>query len=779
MKRFLAGSLAALMLASAPLAVSAERYGTITRSTDAAASDTVSEENRLKQILYAVKSVIDIPEEYTEFEYDIYTRYDEETWSLNWAVEDYGKSISVEADQYGNITRYNEFIRNNKTKAPTVYRKEAMETAYNFVEKLYPEIMDELELYNDDVSSNTYRFYFRRVVNGLPYDRNTVNVIVDYTTGRVKQFRIDWEHDAEFDTTDDIITLDDAVAKWKEDFKLDLKYCIFADYDNDGKFMQATAKLVYMNSGTQTDILAKSGEYLEKSYGWTTNDKDMEITENAVFGEAASDNLSAGSSVKFNESELERMAELEGYITIDEADKAVRTYKQLALDDSFTLSSYSKGTKYMPYSDNENRPVIWNLRYTGKVTEGSFETITARASVNAETGELLSFSTYKKYSYFDENGNFVKPTLKLDSDSAQALADEFLKTVNPERYKSLEFSDSTPEYSIDYISSEYGKTDSENDGWYYTTASVAYNRIQNGFEVNGNGASVTVDCVDGKITRYSVEWTDELTFDAEKQSVDFDAARDAYIENSDKQLEYIRYTVYLYDEAADSDNAEKDLYYGEYSDIRTRNETRLVYTFNIPFYAVSAVDGKPLEYSAKYFNKPTDEPFGGYNDIENHWAQDKIELLSDIDVLLPAESFNPDEAVTQKEFALMLMSASNFYTEIDTYAELDSRVGELISYMNNNSLTDEDIEPDAPLMRKDAAKFIMRAMGYEKIANIGDIFKTDFLDNDSIDPAYIGYVAIAKALGIINGSDGFFNGDESITKAESVVLIYNYMNADK
>lgn len=777
MKRFLAGTLAALMLASAPLTVGAERYGTITR--EVASNENVSEENRLKQVLTAVKSVIDIPEEYTEFDYDLYTRYGEEQWTFGWGTEDYKKTINVEADNVGNITRYVEYTRNNKSKAPTVFKEDALKTAYAFIENLYPEIIDELELYSDDVSSNTYRFRFRRHVNGLTYDANYVNVYVDYTTGRVKQFAISWEHDAEFDTTDNIVSLEDTVEKWKSDFALDLKYQIYAEYDDDGKFEKATAKLVYLNDSTQYDILAKSGEYLEKSYGWDSAE-DF-VTEDAAdmeFGLADSNTAASDGSVKFSESELDSMAQLEGYISIDEADKIVRGYKQLAIDDSFTLSSYSKGNKYMAYSDNTNPLVVWNLRYTGTVTEGDFNTITARASLDAETGELLSFTAYREYEYFDKNGNFVKPVLKLDDDAAQKLADEFLEEVNPSRYNSLEFSKSTPDYTIDYVASAYGKNDSENDGLYHTALSVNYNRTQNGFTVDGNNARVTVDCVDGKITRYSVSWTEDLEFDTDKALVDFDTARDAYIDNSDKKLEYISYTVYLYDEAAD-DAPEKDSYYGKYSDIRTRNETRLVYSFNTPFYAVSAIDGKPLDYAAKYYDKGEPTKFDGFNDIESHWAHDKIKLLADIDVLLPAESFNPDEAVTQKEFAVMLMSASNFYTTITVYDDIDAHVGELISYMNDNSLTDEDIVPDAPLMRKDAAKFIMRALGYEKIANIGDIFKTDFIDNDSIDSDYIGYAAIAKALGIINGSDGYFNGDEYITKAESAALIYNYMNAEK
>ncbi|NLZ90417.1 MAG: hypothetical protein GX918_00695, partial [Clostridiales bacterium] len=55
------------------------------------------------------------------------------------------------------------------------------------------------------------------------------------------------------------------------------------------------------------------------------------------------------------------------------------------------------------------------------------------------------------------------------------------------------------------------------------------------------------------------------------------------------------------------------------------------------------------------------------------------------------------------------------------------------------------------------------------------IFVTGFKDQGSISPELVGYVAIAKGLGIVGGSGGYFNPRASLTRAEAAVMLYNYL----
>ena len=569
-----------LMLCSIPMGVMAEAYGTgVTRAVMPIAevetnADNVSEENRLLEVLTQVKLIIEIPEEYTEFDYNFYNRYEKETWNFDWRTEDGMKSINIQADGNGKIISYNSYVRPNNPKAPTVFKAVALENAKAFIKKLYPEIMPQLSLNTDMVGnyfgSNTYSFYFVREVNGIPYANNSVDVSVDYTDGSIRSFYINWQHDVKFDAPENIISADDALAKWKSDSAMDLKYRIFTTYE-DGKITETAAKLVYLNKDSQKNILALTGEYLEENYGWAAGDKFASM-DSAEMEEAPMESMTATSGaankVQFSDSELKRMEELDGYISVNEADSKVRSFTQLAIDDSFKLASYSTGYNYQPYTDTEDRPIVWNLNYTGPVKEGDFSPLTARAAVDAVTGELVSFSTYRYYDFFDSEGNFKKPQLSMEKQAAEKLADSFLKAVQPEKYDNLALSSVNTTNNFHYDAANYGKSDSENNGAYYTAVAARYDRTHNDIQVMGNSASVTVDCVIGKITNYSVSWTEGLTFDSDKALVDEKTALDTYLESSDVELAYIHYTVYLYDEA--DENAEKAAASGNVARIRSK-----------------------------------------------------------------------------------------------------------------------------------------------------------------------------------------------------------------
>ncbi len=58
--------------------------------------------------------------------------------------------------------------------------------------------------------------------------------------------------------------------------------------------------------------------------------------------------------------------------------------------------------------------------------------------------------------------------------------------------------------------------------------------------------------------------------------------------------------------------------------------------------------------------------------------------------------------------------------------------------------------PEAAVTREDAVKFVIRSLGFqETTADIKGIFVTGFKDQGSIGPELVGYVAIAKGLGIV------------------------------
>ena len=112
------------------------------------------------------------------------------------------------------------------------------------------------------------------------------------------------------------------------------------------------------------------------------------------------------------------------------------------------------------------------------------------------------------------------------------------------------------------------------------------------------------------------------------------------------------------------------------------------------------------------------------------------------------------------------MKVGNYYYSRDN-------IEEIYNYLvNSEVMTQEEINPEGTVTREDAVKYVLRFWD-TKFAEIPGIFYCEFADIDQITPELFGYAAIAKGLGIINGSDGNFHPKALMTRGEMAVIIYN------
>ena len=125
MKQLTAIFLALSMLM--PMAIPALASEEVT-STVSPIKAEYNEKSQLAIILTAVKSVIDIPQEYTEFNYNTNNNYEAENWYLHWSNIDGNKSIDVSTDKEGRISNYNvnDNSDNNSSKAPLIFKADAL-----------------------------------------------------------------------------------------------------------------------------------------------------------------------------------------------------------------------------------------------------------------------------------------------------------------------------------------------------------------------------------------------------------------------------------------------------------------------------------------------------------------------------------------------------------------------------------------------------------------------------------------------------------------------------
>lgn len=193
---------------------------------------------------------------------------------------------------------------------------------------------------------------------------------------------------------------------------------------------------------------------------------------------------------------------------------------------------------------------------------------------------------------------------------------------------------------------------------------------------------------------------------------------------------------------------------------------RLVYAPSEYYVTINAFDGKIVDYNG---NAITDRPTGIYNDTEGHWISDIAKKLADYGISMEGESLRPDHKITQSEFLRLIYSSVFGYYWNGDEDQIYSRM------IYQKVLSDEEINSTAPITRENAIAYLLRAMGIKEVAEIKGIYICDFTDSDTISADKIGYCAIAKGFGIVNGSDGALLPHNDITRAEALAMIYNYL----
>jgi hypothetical protein len=132
--------------------------------------------------------------------------------------------------------------------------------------------------------------------------------------------------------------------------------------------------------------------------------------------------------------------------------------------------------------------------------------------------------------------------------------------------------------------------------------------------------------------------------------------------------------------------------------------------------------------------------------------------------------------MTQKDFLTYLSKTLNYYGPVLTEKSTQKDIDEMYAYLIREGIVKEaEKSPDSAVTREEAVKFIIRALKYDKVADIKGIFSVSFKDKASISPDLYGYVAIASGLGIVSGDGTNFNPKKNIKRGESAVMIYNYL----
>ena len=414
------------------------------------------------------------------------------------------------------------------------------------------------------------------------------------------------------------------------------------------------------------------------------------------------DAAAGGANKELSEVEIAEIATVNNLISGEELEKYIKSIDELGIAADLTMAS--EGIR------NYDGAYYADINLADKDKKNF-----ANVEINAQTKEILSFY---RYSIDKEDKPAETPLTDEQVQSGKAKVDEFLKKYYGDKYAQLKYEDC--------------KKSNIDDNLISHNVTYQYCRTINGVPYYNNTVRINYNVDTGKIEYLYFNWRELKDIPSADGAISLEKAtenllalpvKQVWVKNSDKK--YV-----------------------------------LAYTFD----GETNFDAKTGE-NMKYNGKPVDVKFGGYTDIDGHWAKDMANVLADADIYLDGTEFKPEMSITQYEY-LRLLAMSEKYIDINEE--------DIYNYAISRKIISKDEKnPTAVLTKEQAVKYLLKARGYSEVAELQGIFKTGFADENAIGADSMGYVAIAKGLGIVTGDEnGNFNPQKELTRAEAVSVIY-------
>jgi uncharacterized membrane protein YkoI len=272
----------------------------------------------------------------------------------------------------------------------------------------------------------------------------------------------------------------------------------------------------------------------------------------------------------------------------------------------------------------------------------------------------------------------------------------------------------------------------------------------NDIYVESDSINVTVDTVNREVSAYNFDWYNGV-LPPKGEVIGLNKAYDILFNDIGFELKYA--TIYDY-EKSDNENKEIKIVYG----INKRKPVN-----------IDARTGNLLDSSGELYK---DKKTFVYTDIDDSYAKDMINILAEYGVGFNTNSFKPKDNIKQKDFIYLLFKSMNSWRDIPE-DDIDKVYDEFIE---SNIIKADEKNLERIVTKEEAVKFIIRAMKYDKVADISNIFIDIFEDSKDISPNLKGYINIAYGLGIINGDgSGNINPKIELKREDAASIIYKYM----
>ncbi|RJE85551.1 S-layer homology domain-containing protein [Paenibacillus sp. 1011MAR3C5] len=658
---------------------------------------------------------------------------------------------SIDADS-GQLLSFESYT--NQANAKPVYplkvnREAAQKLAADFISEIAADYTSQVT-FNTDAGVHVlpplsgevrHELRYDRMVNGIPYIDNYIQLSID-SEGHVLQFRLEWDDTIVFPASVKPISQEEASASIRKHAVPELAY--FIPYSGQKK-----EPVLYY--GVQPVVInAETGGQLPGN-GYSAYNRQ----------EVSKEPLSA-----------EPLAKPPLPVTLTQEEAAAAVEKAFALAQEYKLQNASF-SEYVNEADKSS--TRWNLEWSAKKDGKDIGFV--HASVDGRTGAISEFYSYQN----GKGGEAAEGGITLDKAVERAIDivkkqlpwqthEIYLQKPAEDRYK-----DRTPEeigsYYITFVRKVHGAT-------------VTYDHI-----------SVAIHAMTGAVENYSANLSDYAYPEQAPKTVDRNVILDRFEEYYNIGLTYRLFSEYrLNGEPIPVEKYQTLLAAGldDTEEITQQSKVELVYQqMSKPRPENVVLDAITGEWRSNETGEPTQLEIPKATDAEGHWAEESLGLMVAYKALdLVEGKVRPNEAITRGELIKMLVLARSGGRQFayDTASEAglskasfndvaaDSAYFAYVeSALQQNliDLGDGSFNPDAKVSRDEMAELIVRALGYNSLADYDHIFKANF--KDSKDIANTGQAAIVVGLRIMNLTDGKFLPKKQVTRAEASIAFFRYL----
>ncbi len=472
-------------------------------------------------------------------------------WNASWSKydENQDKSYRVSVDaNTGKVVafgKYEHTYSEGKQKS-TVNKEKAKEIAEKYINKINPAEFKEVKLMdlNSQADENYgYYFIYNRVVNGVEYAGDNINVEVD-GKGNVTSYGFNWTENATFPSTEGIVSKEKAMEILKQNVEMKLEYMPYIPDVNTGKVQEA--KLTYhpaYKNGSMVD--AKEGKIT--SFGFMNTEEKPKNISDAKKEEIFKNAKSAEKLQK----ELDK----------NEATKIAKEKIKEAYNIDTDVNS-------LEFIEEENIK-LWVGSFgkeqgDGAIIDGGSITI------DATTGKIMGMS--KDTFGINEDEVF---TPKLTWDQAYDKAIDIIGKYYPEKIKEIKTEQIPQEMSYTYD----GKTIPQR------FVTFSFLRKVNEVEYPYNSIYVSIDVKTGEVESFGYAWEDSTQFPDAEKAISKEEAQKAFFDANELKLMYM---------PIDTNN--------DY--MNPKYEIKLQYILdpkdiNAGGYNIDALSGKSLDFNGK------------------------------------------------------------------------------------------------------------------------------------------------------------------------------------